>query len=129
MPETDSSPESSVKLCDDLVALLEDGKGQDIARMNIGRLTTVADFMVVATGTSSRHVKSLAINTVEGMRERGVRPRGIEGEEAGEWILVDFGDVIVHVMQKSVREHYDLESLWQAGFSNAMPWRTGEAND
>ena len=129
MPEIDSHSDFSVKLCNDVVNLLEDGKAQDIARMDIGALTTMADFMVVATGTSSRHVKSLAANTVEGMRELGVRPRGIEGEEAGEWALIDFGDVIVHVMQKSVREHYDLESLWQTGFGPALRRRTGEAHD
>ena len=81
MPETDTSINASARLCDELVSLLEDGKAQDIARMEVSPLTTVADFMVVATGTSSRHVKSLAINTIDGMRDRGVRPRGIEARK------------------------------------------------
>jgi ribosome-associated protein len=129
MPETENSIQASVKLCDDLISLLEDGKAQDIAKMDVSPLTTVADFMVVATGTSSRHVKSLAINAVDGMRDRGVRPRGIEGEDTGEWVLIDFGDVIVHIMQKLVREHYDLESLWQSGFNSALTWRAPDAGD
>ena len=102
----------SARLCDTLVALLEDNKGLDITRMDVSALTTMADFMVVVTGTSSRHVKALAANTIDAMRERGLRPRGVEGDEEGDWILLDYGDVICHIMQRSVREHYDLEGLW-----------------
>ena len=111
------------------MALLDDSKAADLVRMDVSKLTTMADYMVVVTGTSSRHVKALAKNTIDGMRERGVRPRGVEGEEDGEWILLDYGDVIVHVMQRTVRDHYDLESLWQSGFNEALLKRARDVAD
>ena len=123
MPDNQPTIADSARLCDTLIGLLEDGKGLDITRMDVSQLTTMTDFMVVVSGTSSRHVKSLAVNTVDAMREKSVRPRGVEGEDSGEWILLDFGDVIVHVMQKSMREHYDLEGLWQAGFNEILQRR------
>ena len=70
------------------------------------------DWLVVASGTSSRHVKSLANNVLMKAKEQGVRPLGVEGERGGEWVLVDFGDVVVHVMQPAARNFYDLERLW-----------------
>jgi ribosome-associated protein len=129
MPDKQPTIADSSRLCDTLISLLEDGKGLNITRMDVSKLTTMADFMVVVSGTSSRHVRALAVNTVDSMREKGVRPRGVEGEDSGEWILLDFGDVIVHVMQKSVREHYDLEGLWQAGFSEVLQRRAREVVD
>lgn len=129
MSKTTPTIADSARLCDAIVEQLEEGKAVDIARMDVSKLTTMTDFMVVATGTSNRHVKALAANTVEGMRERGTRVRGVEGEDGGEWILLDFGDVVCHVMQKSVRDHYDLEGLWQSGFNEAMLRRAREASD
>ncbi len=129
MPDKPSTLADSATLCDALVGALGDGKGQDITRLEVSQLTTMADFMIIASGTSSRHVKSLASNTVDAMRERGIRPRGVEGEEDGDWVLLDFGDVIVHVMQRAVREHYDLEGLWQAGFGDAMLRRARDVAD
>ncbi len=123
MSESSKELQLSTALCDDLVTCLEDGKALDIARIDVSGLTTVTDYMVIATGTSSRHVKALCVNTIDEMRERGVRARGVEGEDAGEWVLMDFGDVVVHVMQKSVRDHYDLEGLWQSGFTGLLPHR------
>ncbi len=126
MSESSNELQQSVALCDSLVGCLEDGKAVDISRIDVSELTTVTDFMVIATGTSSRHVKALCSNTIDDMRDRGVRARGVEGEDAGEWVLMDFGDVVVHLMQKSVRDHYDLEGLWQSGFSGLLPHRDGD---
>lgn len=92
---------------------LEDIKGQDIASINISKMTTIADYMLVVTATSSRHAKSLADEVLKRCKEAGVPPRGIEGQEQGEWVLIDLGDVIVHVMLAAVRKLYDLESLWK----------------
>src|SRR5690606_7984930 len=86
MSKTTRTIADSARLCDAIVEQLEDGKAVDIVRMDVSKLTTMTDFMVVATGTSNRHVKALAANTAEGMRERGTRVRGVEGEDAGEWI-------------------------------------------
>ena len=91
---------------------LEDLKAVDPVVLDVRELSAVMDWLVVASGTSSRHVKSLADNVMMKAKERGVRPLGVEGERVGEWVLVDFGDVVVHVMQPAARSFYDLERLW-----------------
>ena len=96
---------------------LEDLKAEDITVIDVKDKTTVTDWIIVATGSSSRHVKSIANSVVVAAKEAGKPPLGTEGEEDGEWVLVDLGDVIVHVMQRQVREFYDLESLWSVDVS------------
>lgn len=95
------------------IAALEDVKAQDIVSINVREKTSVTDFMVIASGTSSRHVKSIADNVLEKVKEQGQRPLGSEGLDSGEWALLDLGDVVVHVMQVATRQFYDLERLWQ----------------
>ena len=91
---------------------LEDGKAVDIKVLDVRKLTSIADYMVIATGRSSRQVKALADHVATAARALKEKPLGIEGEQAAEWILVDLGDVIVHVMQAQTREFYQLEKLW-----------------
>jgi ribosome-associated protein len=95
------------------VAALEDMKGQDITIIDVRGKTSVTDFMVIASGSSSRHVKSLANEVLEKVKEQGVRPIGSEGLDSGEWALLDLGDIVVHVMLPTARQFYDLERLWQ----------------
>ena len=95
------------------VAALEDMKGQDITIIDVRGKTSVTDFMVIASGSSSRQVKSLVDNVLEKVKERGVRPIGSEGLDSGEWALLDLGDIVVHVMLPTARQFYDLERLWQ----------------
>ncbi|HEY6529427.1 MAG TPA: ribosome silencing factor [Cellvibrionaceae bacterium] len=95
-----------------VISALENVKGQKIVTLNVRDLSDVTDWLIIATGTSSRHVKSLAHNVVEEAKEKGFRPLGIEGLQEGEWALVDFGDTVVHVMSAEAREFYDLEKLW-----------------
>lgn len=92
---------------------LEEIKGQDIASLDIRKLTTIADYMLVVTATSSRHARSMADELIKRCKEAGIPPRSVEGQEQGEWVLIDLGDVIVHVMQAATRKLYDLESLWK----------------
>lgn len=102
----------SAKLADTVIRSIEDLKGRDIQRIDVARLTDVTDVLVIASGTSSRHVKSIADNVVEEARKAGTRPIGVEGKDAGEWILVDFGEVVVHLMGEEARRFYALEKLW-----------------
>ncbi|GAA5317022.1 MAG: ribosome silencing factor [Candidatus Pelagadaptatus aseana] len=94
------------------VEALEDLKGNDIVSLDVTELSDVMDTLVIASGTSNRHVKSLASNVVEELKDKGERPIGVEGMDSGEWVLVDFGDTVVHVMMPSTRDFYDLEKLW-----------------
>ena len=94
------------------IEALEDLKAEDIVVLDVKDKTTVTDWLIIAAGSSSRHVKSIANNVIAEAKKAGNPPLGAEGESDGEWVLVDLGDVIVHVMQRQVREFYDLESLW-----------------
>ena len=91
---------------------LEDLKGRDVVVLDVRGLTSIADSMVIASGTSDRHVRSLAENVVEQCKESGHRPLGVEGLKDGEWVLVDLQDIVVHVMLPRVRDFYNLEKLW-----------------
>ena len=95
-----------------VIDALEDLKAINVVTLDVAGLTDVMDFLIIASGTSSRHVKSLADNVCMQAKKREVRPLGVEGEDAGEWVLVDFGDVVVHVMLPATRDFYDLERLW-----------------
>ena len=103
---------NSEALTDLVVEALDDVKAKDIVRLDVRDMTTVTDYMVVASGTSNRHVKALVDNVAEKAKEAGHRPVGIEGEEGGEWVLLDLEDTLVHVMLPKVREFYNLEKLW-----------------
>ena len=100
------------KLRDHVVRALEDLKGREIVALDVSRATSVTDYMVIASGTSNRHVKALVGNVLESSKASGIPSIGVEGLEAAEWVLVDLGDVVVHVMQKEARDFYDLERLW-----------------
>lgn len=91
---------------------LADIKAQDVVALDVVNMTSIADHIVVASGTSSRHVKSIADRVVDAVREAGVRPLGIEGDAQADWVLVDLGDVVLHVMTPATRQFYDLERLW-----------------
>jgi ribosome-associated protein len=95
-----------------IVEALDDAKAANILELDIRPLTQIADWMVVASGTSTRHVLALASRLREAGVRHGLKPTGIEGENGGEWVLLDFGDLIVHLMLPATREFYDLEGLW-----------------
>ena len=98
-----------------VVAALEDIKGKDIEIINTAKLTPLFERLVIASGDSNRQVRSLARNVEDKVREAGGEILSTEGEDGGEWVLVDLGDVVVHVMLPRVREFYALERLWTVG--------------
>ncbi|NMF99617.1 ribosome silencing factor [Aromatoleum toluolicum] len=97
-----------------VVAALEDIKAKDIEVIDTTRLTSLFDRIVIATGDSNRQTRALARNVQEKVREAGAPVVSVEGEETGEWVLVDLGDIVVHIMQPAIRSYYNLEELWAA---------------
>jgi ribosome-associated protein len=108
-------PERAAPLQDIVTAALDDMKAVNVKVLDVRGLTDIADVMIIASGNSDRHVKSIADNVVEKAKQSGFRPLGKEGERDGEWVLVDLQDIIVHVMLPRVREFYGLERLWDNG--------------
>ncbi len=100
------------KLQKAVVTALEDVKARDIQVFDVRHLTSLFDRVVIASADSVRQTKALARNVQDKAREAGARVYGLEGEDNGEWILVDLGDIVVHLMQPAVRAHYNLEELW-----------------
>jgi len=104
---------------------LEDAKTQNIAVLDVRKISDFTDYMVIATGTSNRHVQSSADKVAETLRDHGVRRVGIEGQQLGDWVLIDFGDVVVHIMREQTRDFYNLEKLW----SDAKRIEVGEKRE
>lgn len=103
---------NSQKLCKIAADALDDMKALNVVQLDVQHLTTMTDQMLIASGRSDRHVRSLASSVVAAAKEAGFKPVGMEGEESGEWVLVDLNGVIVHVMQQKFRDFYQLEQLW-----------------
>ena len=108
------------KLLNIVLETLEEKKGLKISVIDVQGKTSITDYMVLVTGTSGRHVKSLADYVDIKVKENGFRPLGIEGKEGSEWVLLDLGDIILHVMTAQMREFYQLEKLWQVERSQAI---------
>lgn len=92
---------------------LDELKADNVNVIDVSDRTSVTDYMVIASGTSSRHVKSLADNVITEFKEHGGKPLGIEGADSSDWVLVDLGEIVVHVMMPATRSFYDLERFWQ----------------
>lgn len=107
--------DSTAELRKAVVAALDELKAKDVREIDVRGKTSIADLLVIASGTSARHVKSIADEVVKFAKRAGVMPLGVEGEQEAEWVLVDLGDVIVHVMLPRIREFYGLERLWSVG--------------
>ncbi|MGG2141030.1 ribosome silencing factor [Symbiopectobacterium sp. RP] len=99
-------------LQDFVIDKIDDLKGQDIVALNVRGKSSTTDCMIICTGTSSRHFSSIAEHVVQASRAAGMIPLGVEGEQGADWVVVDLGDVMVHVMQEESRHLYELEKLW-----------------
>ncbi len=96
----------------DLISLLEDHKAKNITALDVSKITDITDLMIICTGNSNRHVKTLAQYLVSAAKAKGMTIYGIEGEKEGEWVLIDLVDAIIHIMLPQEREFYNLEKLW-----------------
>ncbi len=92
--------------------IIQERKAIDPILMEVGRLTSFTDYFLVASGNSSRQVQAISQHMARRLREEGFRPLGVEGEQEGHWVLMDYGDVVIHIFYQPVREFYDLEGLW-----------------
>jgi len=110
-----AAPKGKPTLRDVVLGALTELKAVDVRALDVRGITDITDTMVVASGTSDRHVKSIADRVVQRCKEAGYRPYGLEGERDGEWVLLDLQDVVLHVMLPRVREFYSLEKLWEGG--------------
>lgn len=119
--KTAASGSREQQMAETVIRALEDLKARQIVSLDVRSLTDVMDIMVIASGTSNRHVKSLADHAMMEMKKAGYRHSSLEGADAGEWVLVDFGGVVLHVMQPHIREFYDLERLWGTPRSGELP--------
>ncbi len=108
-----------------IVAALEEVKAVDIKILDVRDISSFTDLMIIASGTSTRHVKALSDKVIEHGKKSGLRPLGIEGERDAEWVLVDFGDIVVHVMHPQIRDFYNLEKLWSVGETNSTGFIAG----
>jgi ribosome-associated protein len=95
-----------------IVAALDDAKAREMVVLDMRKIAVFTDYMIIVTGTSNRHVMAVADNVIAQLRDAGRRPAGVEGMQGGDWVLIDYGDVVVHVMRAQIRAFYGLEKLW-----------------
>jgi ribosome-associated protein len=112
MPKRPRNAPTRKELADLVVETLDEMKAERVVSLDVTHLTPITDTMIVASGRSDRHVRSIADRLVERCKEEGYKPLGVEGQDAGEWVLVDLADVIVHIMLPRVRDFYNIEKLW-----------------
>ena len=116
----DPSAQTTEELKAIVLAALEDAKANDVRQLDVRRLTDITDWMVVASGTSTRHVLALADHVRSQVKVQGLSPIGTEGESGSDWVLLDYGDVVVHLMLPDTRGFYDLEGLWDDRLSRVV---------
>jgi ribosome-associated protein len=119
VPESVSRHPSAKETLRIVLARLDDMKAEDSVTIDLTGKSSIADFMVVATGRSQRHVASVAEHVVKDVEKAGVPHVRVEGLRQGDWVLIDAGDVIVHLFRPEVREHYNLEKMWSGGRTDA----------
>lgn len=118
--EISTSTQTASELRDKITQVLEDGKAEDVRAISLKGKTTIADFLVVATGNSDRHLFALAQRVCDEMAKLGIKGLRIEGESGSEWLLIDVNDVIVHLFKPDARSYYDIETMWSGDFERLL---------
>jgi ribosome-associated protein len=113
-------PAASAALLDMVGKSLDDDKAENVVVIDLHNKSSIADFMVIASGRSTRQVGAMAEHLLEKLKAAGVRDASLEGERVGDWVLVDGGDVIVHLFRPEIRSHYNLEKMWGPELSDAQ---------
>ena len=111
---------SAIKICSNIISILSKNKGSKITKIDLKGKTSIADFMIICSGTSSRHIIALSNYLSKDLKKIELKTFNIEGTQGGDWILVDAGDVIVHLFRNEVREYYNLEKMWKPKISDDM---------
>lgn len=119
VPSSKTSPMQPEAVKTMVLTALEDIKANDVVVLDVKKYASFTDYMVFASGTSSRHVSSIAGSVIDAAKKQNLPPLGIEGLDVGDWVLVDLGDVVVHVMKPATREFYELEKLWGEEMADA----------
>lgn len=120
LPKILSSTQTAGELKDIIVKILDDGKALNISEISLKGKTTIADFLIVASGTSDRHLFALATKICDELAQKGMKGLHVEGERGSEWLLIDANDVIVHLFKPEVRATYDLETMWSGDFERLL---------
>ena len=123
------TPPTSADILRLILDVLEEAKAEDIRQLDVRKLTDITDFMVIASGTSHRHVHAMAERVREAAHQKQLLPIGVEGEVENDWILMDYADVVVHLMMPEVREFYSLERLWNDHLGEAVQRRRDTFSD
>ena len=123
------TPPASAGVLRLILDVLDEVKAEDIRQLDVRKLTDITDFMVIASGTSHRHVHAMAEQICEAARQQQFRPIGIEGEAENDWILMDYADVVVHLMMPQAREFYSLEKLWNNHLGGVVQHRRDTLSD
>ena len=111
----------SKKLINQIMSNLDDNKALDINSLSLKGKSDIADYLIIATGTSNRHVSSLAEKTVDDLKKNNIKNINTEGLDKGDWVLIDGGDVIIHLFREEVRDFYDIEKLWSSSIKLNSP--------
>lgn len=119
-PEADALLTDSTKLAAYIQSILDENSAQDVLEIDIREKSSIADYMVVASGRSNRHVGALADYVLRGLKQAGFKDIGTEGQEGKDWVLVDAGDVILHVFRPEVRVFYNLEKIWSVPLPDGL---------
>ncbi len=112
--------DTTSKLCSNIINILSKNKGSNISKINLKDKSSIADYMIICSGTSSRHIVALSDYLNQDLKKINLKTLNIEGKKGGDWILVDAGDVIVHLFRNEVREYYSLEKMWDPKVENIM---------
>jgi ribosome-associated protein len=119
--DSNTQKQTATQIRDIVISAIEDAKGNDLKLLDVAHLTAITDYMMITSGTSNRHIQTIAETAMKKAAEQGFEKIGIEGLGQSEWVVVDFADVVLHIMSPAAREHYNIEGLWDISLEDCKP--------